>query len=142
MDAGADDNIRKPFDFSELLSRIRGLLRRGHETRPEVIRIADLVLTRASHSASRSGRSIVLTAREFAVLEFLIARKGCFVSPEEIARHAWEDEPDAVSSGIETCVRRLRNKIDDGCTHPLIKTLRREGYMFAAAAQPAPYGLP
>jgi DNA-binding response OmpR family regulator len=132
LDSGADDYLTKPFDFKELLARLRALLRRPHEIRPEMLRLSDLVLNTGNHSATRGDRSIGLTAKEYALLEFLMLRRDRIVNREQIAQHVWDENFDPLSNVIDVYVRRLRAKIDEGFTRPLIHTRRGEGYMLSA----------
>jgi two-component system, OmpR family, copper resistance phosphate regulon response regulator CusR len=129
LDCGADDYLSKPFDFKELLARMRALLRRPRELRPQILRVADLTLNTADHSVTREGRSISLTAKEYALLEFLMLRVNQIVDREQIAQHVWDENFDPFSNVIDVYVRRLRAKIDRGFTRPLILTRRGEGYM-------------
>ncbi len=132
LDAGADDYLSKPFDFKELLARIRALLRRPHELRPRVIQVSDLKLDTGSHAVWRRGRSISLTAKEYALLEFLVLRQNRIVNREQIAEHVWDENFDPFSNVIDVYVRRLRTKIDEGFNRSLIHTRRGEGYMLSA----------
>jgi two-component system copper resistance phosphate regulon response regulator CusR len=135
LDAGADDYLIKPFEFRELLARIRALLRRPQELRPELLQVSDLTVNTASHAVSRAGKSIELTAKEYALLEFLVIRRNCIVNREQIAEHVWDESFDPFSNVIDVYVRRLRTKIDDGFDRPLIHTRRGEGYMLAAGPE-------
>ena len=132
LDCGADDYIGKPFDFKELLARMRALLRRAEEVRPEILRVADLTVNTASHAVSRGAQSISLTAKEYSLLEFFTLRAGQLVGRAQIAEHVWDDNFDPFSNVIDVYVRRLRQKIDDGFGRPLIHTRRGEGYILAA----------
>jgi len=132
LDCGADDYLAKPFDFKELLARLRALLRRSSEIRPEVLRVADLKLDTASHAASRAGKSVSLTAKEYALLEFLVLNQNRVVNRERIAQHVWDENFDPFSNLIDVYIRRLRAKIDTGFERPLIHTRRGEGYMLTA----------
>ena len=131
LDCGADDYLGKPFDFKELLARIRALLRRTKEFRPELIQLADLVVNTSSHSITRAGRPISLTAKEYSLLEFFILRAGKLVRRDEIAEHVWDENFDPFSNVIDVYVRRLRKKIDEGFSPPLIHTRRGEGYILS-----------
>jgi two-component system copper resistance phosphate regulon response regulator CusR len=135
LDMGADDYLTKPFDFHELLARLRALLRRGPELRPETVEIADLSIDMRARRVMRGGRQIELTAKEYALLEYLARRAGEVVSRAEIAEHVWEENFDPFSNLIEVYVQRLRRKIDEGHALKLIRTRRGEGYMMAPAKE-------
>jgi len=140
LDSGADDYLTKPFEFGELLARLRALLRRPSELRAPQIVVGDLVLDTASQTAKRGARSIPLTAKEYALLEFLARNAGRVVGRSEIAEHVWDESFDPFSNLIEVYVNRLRRKIDEGAAKPLLQTRRGSGYMLAApldAAAPA-----
>lgn len=132
LDTGADDYLSKPFDFHELLARMRALLRRGKALRPETYQIADLCIKTSSRSVSRANLNIELTAKEYALLEFLARRTGEVVGRAEIAEHVWDENFDAFSNLIEVYVQRLRRKIDDGHDLKLLRTRRGEGYILTA----------
>jgi DNA-binding response OmpR family regulator len=132
LDSGADDYLVKPFDFKELLARIRALLRRSAVLRPQVMRVADLTLNTASHAVSRSGRSVSLTAKEYALLEFLVLNHGRVVGREHIAQHVWDEHFDPFSNVIDVYIKRLRAKMDTGWPKRLIHTRRGEGYLLSA----------
>jgi DNA-binding response OmpR family regulator len=134
LDAGADDYLTKPFELDELLARLRALLRRGPALRPSLIEIGDLLLDTRTRRVERAGRPIELTAKEYALLEFLARRAGEVVGRAEISEHVWDASFDAFSNRIEVYVQRLRRKIDDGSTVKLIRTRRGEGYTLSAAA--------
>jgi DNA-binding response OmpR family regulator len=129
FDAGADDYLTKPFAFRELLARVRALLRREPLLHPDLVRLGDLVLDAASHRVSRAAREIELTAKEYALLEYLARRAGQLVSRAEIAEHVWDESFDPFSNAIEVYVNRLRKKIDEQHTVKLIHTRRGEGYI-------------
>ncbi len=132
LDTGADDYLSKPFDFHELLARMRALLRRGKVLQPETYEIADLSIETSSRSVTRGNRKIELTAKEYALLEFLARRAGEVVGRAEIAEHVWDENFDPFSNLIEVYVQRLRRKIDDGHELKLLRTRRGEGYILAA----------
>ncbi len=131
LDSGADDYLTKPFEFNELLARIRALLRRPAALRSEVLRIADLELDAARHAVRRGGRPVSLTAREYALLEFLMLNRNRVLGREQIATHVWDDNFDPFSNTIDVHIRRLRIKLDAGAAKPLIHTRRGEGYVLS-----------
>jgi two-component system copper resistance phosphate regulon response regulator CusR len=127
--AGADDYLTKPFSFRELLARIHALLRRDSQLRPDIFQLHDLVVDSASHRVSRAAREIELTAKEYALLEYLTRRAGQLVSRAEIAAHVWDDSFDPFSNTIEVYMNRLRKKIDEDHQVKLLHTRRGEGYI-------------
>jgi two-component system copper resistance phosphate regulon response regulator CusR len=129
FDAGADDYLTKPFSFRELSARVRALMRRNAQLRPDVFQLDDLIVDSASHRVSRASREIELTAKEYALLEFLARRAGQLVSRTEIAAHVWDDSFDPFSNTIEVYMNRLRKKIDDEHAVKLLHTRRGEGYI-------------
>jgi DNA-binding response OmpR family regulator len=132
LDAGGDDYLTKPFEFAELLARLRALLRRRTtDLLAAEVRIGNLRVNMASHSVDRAGRSIVLTTKEFTLLAFLARNEGHVVSRAEICAHVWDDNHDPYSNAIEVYVNRLRRKIDSVSDTPLIHTRRGAGYMLA-----------
>ncbi len=135
LDSGADDYLIKPFDFHELLARVRALLRRGRVLQPETIEIADLKIDTRSHQVSRATTFIELTAKEYALLEYLARRADHVVSRAEIANHVWDENFDPFSNLIEVYIQRLRRKIDDRHELKLIRTLRGEGYRLATGSE-------
>jgi two-component system copper resistance phosphate regulon response regulator CusR len=132
LDSGADDYLIKPFDFKELLARVRALLRRAQELRPAVLRIADLTLNTVNHTATRAGRRVALTAKEYALLEYFASHPGRLLGREEIAEHVWDENFDPLSNVIDVYVRRLRKKVDEGFDRTLIHTRRGAGYVLSA----------
>ena len=135
LDHGADDYLTKPFEFRELLARMRALLRRPAELKPAQISIADLTLDTATQTAKRAGRAIPLTHKEYALLEFLVRNAGRVVGRAEIAEHVWDERFDPFSNLIEVYVNRLRRKIDAPKEIPLLHTRRGAGYLLALEDQ-------
>jgi len=133
LDTGADDYLTKPFEFGELLARLRALLRRGPALAPAVLRVADLELDTRAQRATRAGREVALTTREYALLEFLARNAGRVVGRAEISDHVWDDNYDPVSNLIESYINRLRRKLDAPGLPPLIHTRRGAGYVLAEA---------
>ena len=129
LDTGADDYLTKPFEFGELLARLRALLRRGGELRPSVISIADLTIDTRGQQARRAGRPVNLTTKEYALLEYLARNAGRVVGREEIAEHVWDETFDPFSNLIEVYINRLRRKVDEPFGRPLIHTRRGAGYV-------------
>ena len=130
LDAGADDYLTKPFDFSELLARVRALARRPAVTlESDLIDCGRLVLDTRTQDAHVDGERIELTAREYALLEYLARRPGTVVSREELAEHVWDNRYDPTTNVIDVYIQRLRRKIDRGA-HSFVRTRRRAGYQF------------
>jgi DNA-binding response OmpR family regulator len=130
LDTGADDYLVKPFEFPELLARVRALVRREKIHRTRVIRIGDLEIDTGTHRVSRSGRDILLTPREYTLLEALATREGTTLSREYIQERVWMDS-DSYSNTVDVCVGQLRKKIDAEHETKLIQTVHRIGYMIS-----------
>jgi heavy metal response regulator len=128
LDGGADDYLAKPFAFAELLARLRALLRRG-TPQSSVIRVGDLVLDAAARTAERAGRRLELTAKEYALLEYLARHAGEVVTRTMIAEHVWNLDFDTFSNVIDVYVRYLRRKVDEPFETKLIHTRRGIGYV-------------
>ncbi len=137
LDSGADDYLTKPFAVTELLARLRALLRRGRVVRPATISVADLVLDTGAQRATRNGKTLALTTKEYALLEYLAREAGRVVSRAEIAEHVWDENFDPLTNLIDVHINRLRRKVDNGFSKKLIHTRRGAGYMLAAADQAA-----
>jgi heavy metal response regulator len=132
LDLGADDYLVKPFSFSELSARVRALLRRGDRPVASVLRVADLVLNRIEHQVRRADRRIELTAKEFALLEYLMRNAGRTVTRAMIIEHVWNLNFDGGTNVIEVYVNYLRNKVDEPFHPRLIHTVRGVGYCLSA----------
>jgi two-component system, OmpR family, copper resistance phosphate regulon response regulator CusR len=129
LDAGADDYLAKPFEFGELLARLRALLRRGGATLSPLIRVGELELDTRSHRVSLEGRPLTLTTKEYSLLEFLSRNAGAIVTREQIAEHVWNQEFDPFTNLIEVYINRLRRHIERASARKLIHTVRGAGYM-------------
>lgn len=129
LELGADDYLVKPFAFSELLARIRSVLRRGPGRQPDTLRVADLEIDITRHHASRNGQRIDLTPKEFLLLSLLVRRTGEVLSRTFIAEHVWDMNFDPGTNVVDVHVRRLRSKVDDPFERKLIRTVRGLGYV-------------
>ncbi len=129
LELGADDYLIKPFAFSELLARMRSVLRRGPLRHPEVLRVADLELDLLRHKATRSGERLELTAKELLLLSLLLQRTGEVLSRTLIAEQVWGIHFDSDSNVVDVAVRRLRRKLDDPFQKKLLHTVRGMGYV-------------
>jgi DNA-binding response OmpR family regulator len=133
LDSGADDYLVKPFDFGELLARLRALIRRGRQPLlPERLAIGPLVLDTRARRARVRNRAVPLTAKEYALLEYLARRAGDVVSRGDIAEHVWDEHYDPLSNVVDVYVQRLRRKLDAPGSPSLIRTRRGQGYELAA----------
>ncbi len=137
LDSGADDYLTKPFEFGELLARLRALLRRPTDLRPSRIRIGDLEVDTGAQTARRGAREIPLTAKEYALLEYLARNVNRVIGRSEIAEHVWDESFDPFSNLIEVYVNRLRRKLADESGQSLLQTRRGSGYILCGSLQSA-----
>lgn len=128
LDSGADDYLGKPFEFNELLARVRALFRRHHGAKPR-LKVGDLELDTQSRKATRAGKEITLTAKEYALLEYLMQHAGKVVTRTELSEHVWDIHFDNESNVIDVYVNFLRKKIDRGFEKPLLHTVVGAGYV-------------
>jgi DNA-binding response OmpR family regulator len=128
LNRGADDYIPKPFDFTELLARLTAVIRRNKGQPASIVEVADLCLDLNAKIASRAGREIMLSAKEYAVLEYLVLNKGRVISRTEFSEHVYDGDFDLDSNIIDVYINKIRNKIDKGHAHALIQTKRGVGY--------------
>lgn len=135
LELGADDYLVKPFDFAELLARVRTILRRGPARQPEVLQVADLQLDMPRRKAARGGLRLDLTAKEFVLLELLVRHRGEALSRTIIAEQVWDVNFDSDFNVLEVAIRRLRSKVDDPFAKRLIHTIRGLGYVLEERAE-------
>jgi len=128
LDAGADDYLTKPFEFAELRSRIHALLRRSHNQPKGAITIADLVIDPPKHEVTRDGKTISLTAKEFAILEYLALHTNEVVTRTQILEHTWDYNFDSMSNIIDVFIASLRKKVDQKSAIKLLHTVRGVGF--------------
>ncbi len=129
LDAGADDYLIKPFAFEELLARLRVLVRRKTDIQCDTISIADLIVNFSTRKVTRGGKQILLSGREFAILEYMLHNKGIILSRDKIEQHIWSYDFEGASNIVNVYIRYLRQKIDDGFEPKLIHTVRGSGYV-------------
>jgi len=128
LDLGADDYLVKPFQFSELLARLRALQRRSPKMTPVELRVGNLVLDPAARTVTRAGKAIILTAKEFSLLEFLMRRAGTVVSRTAIIENVWDMNYESLTNVVDVLINRLRAKVDKPFGKSLIHTMRGAGY--------------
>lgn len=129
LDSGADDYLTKPFAFDEFLARVRALLRRKRGDKSTLLRVADLELDQLTHKVMREGKEIVLTSKEYALLEYLLLNANQVVTRTMISEHVWNENFDSFTNITDVYINYLRNKIDKGFDKQLIHTMRGVGYI-------------
>jgi DNA-binding response OmpR family regulator len=129
LDHGADDDLTKPFQWEELLARLRALIRRTHQVKDPVLRVHDLEIDTGSRTVKRAGQAIHLTPREYALLQFLAYHRGKVVTRSMIWEHLYDEHDENTSNVVDVYIRYLRTKIDKGFEPALILTRWGEGYM-------------
>ena len=133
LNLGADDYLRKPFSITEVVARVRALLRRASGEHATMMQVGDLSLNVVTREATRDGHKVDLTNREFALLEYLMAHAGRVVTKTTLCEHVWEHHFDTGTNVVEVCMQRLRRKVDDGHEHKLLQTVRGTGYSLRGA---------
>lgn len=130
LDAGADDYLAKPFEYAELLARVKALLRRSTITAgSSTMRVRDLTLDPVARRVERAGKVIDLTQKEYALLEYLVRNAGRIVSRQMISEHVWKHDVDPLTNVVDVYINYLRKKLDDDKRNPLIQTVRGRGYL-------------
>jgi two-component system copper resistance phosphate regulon response regulator CusR len=135
FEAGADDYLTKPFAFAEMLVRVKALLRRGVSSQSSILRVGDLEVDRLAQQVRRAGKKIELTAKEYALLEYLAANAGRVLSRTMIIEHVWDQSFEGLTNIVDVYVRHLREKIDEGHSQKLLRTVRGMGYCVSDEAK-------
>jgi DNA-binding response OmpR family regulator len=136
FEGGADDYLTKPFEFAELVLRVKALLRRGPVNRSSTLRVGDLELDRLTQQVKRAGKRIELTAKEYGLLEYLMSNPGRVFSRTMIVEHVWDESFEGATNIVDVYVRHLRAKVDDPCAQKLIRTVRGVGYSLCEGTEP------
>lgn len=129
LNSGADDYLTKPFAFEEFLARVRALLRRRTKDKTNILKVLDLELNQITHKVNRAGRAVILTSREYALLEYLMLHANQIVTRTMIAEHIWNEDFDSFTNVIDVYINYLRGKVDKGFRKQLIHTMRGTGYI-------------
>lgn len=132
LNAGADDYLLKPFEFEELLARVRALLRRKTKQTNTLLEVGDLTLDQITHEVKRAGKPIELTSKEYALLQYLMQHAGQVVTRTMISEHVWNENFDSFTNVIDVYINYLRKKVEEGFNGRLIHTIRGTGYVFKA----------
>jgi DNA-binding response OmpR family regulator len=130
LDRGADDYLRKPFAFSELVARIRALLRRGESLAPAILRVGGVELDTRRFEVRRAGALVTLTAKEFAILEYLLRHAGELVTRSMLLEHCWDESYEGLSNLVDVHVSRLRRKLESAGAVAPLRSIRGAGYVF------------
>jgi DNA-binding response OmpR family regulator len=129
LDSGANDYLIKPFAFEELLARLRAVTRPSFGMAGNIIKVSDLIIDCSKHTVSRGGKDIILSAKEYALLEYLMRNRGTVISRQKIEDHIWNFNYEGGTNVVDVYISFLRRKIDDGHDIKLIKTVRGRGYV-------------
>jgi len=129
LDVGADDYMRKPFSFEELFARIRAMVRRPQNINQTVMKIKDLELDTRKYKVLRDGKTINLSSKEYAILEYLMRYKNTVITRDQLISHVWDYDADVLPNVVEVHIKHLRDKVDQHFTDKLVRTVRGKGYI-------------